>query len=200
MIIGIVRGVITLLLLLAFIGCCVAWRGRQRPGTSRMFSIRWRNYRWMKTHETGHSLFRCHRGAGQHHRRLVAHVVTNKDSGKIPRRTPLTSGRRPDRVQQSPAALWLWMFFLSSCSPRYLVLFRASATTGLLHWSSVSQLDAEDSAARAAFEQRFAGYKDKSLTEMSKDPTAMATARNLFALNCSSCHGSDARGAKAFPT
>jgi cytochrome c oxidase cbb3-type subunit 3 len=27
----------------------------------------------------------------------------------------------------------------------------------------------------------------------------MATARNLFALNCSSCHGSDARGAKGFP-
>jgi cbb3-type cytochrome oxidase subunit 3 len=33
MIIGIVRGVITLLLLLAFIGLLVwAWRGRQRPG------------------------------------------------------------------------------------------------------------------------------------------------------------------------
>jgi len=27
----------------------------------------------------------------------------------------------------------------------------------------------------------------------------MSTARNLFALNCSSCHGSDARGAKGFP-
>lgn len=27
----------------------------------------------------------------------------------------------------------------------------------------------------------------------------MATAKNLFALNCSTCHGSDARGAKGFP-
>ena len=27
----------------------------------------------------------------------------------------------------------------------------------------------------------------------------MATGRNLFALNCSPCHGSDARGAKGFP-
>ena len=27
----------------------------------------------------------------------------------------------------------------------------------------------------------------------------MATAKNLFALNCSACHGSDARGAKGFP-
>ena len=27
----------------------------------------------------------------------------------------------------------------------------------------------------------------------------MSMARNLFALNCSSCHGSDARGAKGFP-
>ena len=27
----------------------------------------------------------------------------------------------------------------------------------------------------------------------------MTTAKNLFALNCSACHGSDARGAKGFP-
>jgi cytochrome c oxidase cbb3-type subunit 3 len=68
-----------------------------------------------------------------------------------------------------------------------------------MNWTSVSQFAAEDTAARDAFERRFAAGKDKSLVELSKDPAAMTTARNLFALNCSSCHGSDARGAKGFP-
>jgi cytochrome c oxidase cbb3-type subunit 3 len=127
---------------------------------------------------------------------------TNKDSGKIPAKD--TTHVWDDDLTEYNNPLprwWLWMFFLSIVfGLGYLVLFPGLGNyPGLLHWSSVSQLDAEDSAARAAFEQRFAGYKDKSLTEMSKDPTAMATARNLFALNCSSCHGSDARGAKGFP-
>jgi cytochrome c oxidase cbb3-type subunit 3 len=96
---------------------------------------------------------------------------------------------------------WLWLFILSiGFGLGYLSLFPGLGNfPGLLHWSSASQLQAEDTAARAALEQRFAAYKDKTLTDLSKDPAAMSTARNLFALNCSSCHGSDARGAKGFP-
>jgi cytochrome c oxidase cbb3-type subunit III len=70
---------------------------------------------------------------------------------------------------------------------------------GRNNWSSVSQYNAEEKAAGTALEQRFAAFKSKSLTELSKDPSAMGTAKNLFAQNCSTCHGSDARGAKGFP-
>jgi len=96
---------------------------------------------------------------------------------------------------------WLWLFILSILfALGYLALFPGLGNyRGLLNWSSVSQFNAEDTTARSAFEQRFAGAKDKSLADLSKDPAAMTTARNLFALNCSSCHGSDARGAKGFP-
>ena len=52
---------------------------------------------------------------------------------------------------------------------------------------------------RQALQQRFAAFEGKSLPELSRDPRAMSTGRNLFALNCSSCIGSDARGAKGFP-
>jgi cytochrome c oxidase cbb3-type subunit III len=96
---------------------------------------------------------------------------------------------------------WLWLFILSIVfALAYLALFPGLGNyRGLLNWTSVSQFAAEDTAARDAFEQRFAAGKDKSLVELSKDPAAMTTAKNLFALNCSSCHGSDARGAKGFP-
>jgi cytochrome c oxidase cbb3-type subunit III len=96
---------------------------------------------------------------------------------------------------------WLWMFLLSiAFGLGYLIVFPGLGNfPGLAHWTEVSQYQQEDLAARRALEQRFAAFNGKSLTELSKDPAAMATAKNLFALNCSACHGSDARGAKGFP-
>jgi cytochrome c oxidase cbb3-type subunit 3 len=96
---------------------------------------------------------------------------------------------------------WLWLFVISIVfALGYLVLFPGLGNFhGVLNWSSAGQYASDDSAARQAMEARFAGFKDKTLAELSQDPGAMSTARNLFALNCSSCHGSDARGAKGFP-
>ena len=96
---------------------------------------------------------------------------------------------------------WLWLFILT-------IIFGfwyfwqypgLGSFTGAGNWSSAQQWKAEDDAAAAAFKQRFAAFEGKSLAELSKDAGAMATAKNLFALNCSTCHGSDARGAKGFP-
>lgn len=96
---------------------------------------------------------------------------------------------------------WLWLFLLSILFALcYLVVFPGLGRfPGIAHWTQVSQFREEDLAARRALEQRFAAFNGKSLTELSMDPGAMATAKNLFALNCSACHGSDARGAKGFP-
>lgn len=96
---------------------------------------------------------------------------------------------------------WLWLFILSIVfSLGYLALYPGLGNfKGLKHWTEVSQYQSEDSAARQAFQKRFADIKGKSLLQLAADPVAMSTGRNLFALNCSSCHGSDARGAKGFP-
>jgi cytochrome c oxidase cbb3-type subunit 3 len=96
---------------------------------------------------------------------------------------------------------WLWLFILTIVfALTYLAFFPGLGNyRGLLNWTSVSQFTAEDTAAKDAFERRYAADKGKSLLELSMDPAAMTTARNLFALNCSSCHGSDARGATGFP-
>jgi cytochrome c oxidase cbb3-type subunit 3 len=96
---------------------------------------------------------------------------------------------------------WLWLFILSIVFALvYLAFFPGLGNyRGLLNWTSVSQFAAEDTAAQSAFERRFAADKGKSLLALSRNPAAMITAKNLFALNCSSCHGSDAGGAKGFP-
>lgn len=126
----------------------------------------------------------------------------NKDSDKIPAKdtTHVWDGDLTEYNNPLPR-WWLWLFILSIVfALGYLVLFPGLGNyPGLLHWSSASQLSAENATARETFERRFAAYKDKSLTEISADPSAMSTAKNLFALNCSSCHGSDARGTKGFP-
>jgi cytochrome c oxidase cbb3-type subunit 3 len=96
---------------------------------------------------------------------------------------------------------WLWLFLLSILFALcYLAVFPGLGKfPGIAHWTQVSQFQQEDQAAREALERRFAASNGKSLADLSQDPGAMATAKNLFALNCSACHGSDARGAKGFP-
>jgi len=96
---------------------------------------------------------------------------------------------------------WLWLFILTIIFAFvYLAYYPGwGAFTGKSDWSSVGQWAAEEKVASDALEQRFAAFKGKSLAELSKDAGAMSTGRNLFALNCSTCHGSDARGAKGFP-
>ena len=96
---------------------------------------------------------------------------------------------------------WLWMFLLSiAFGLAYLAWYPGLGRfAGLGQWTQIKQYSQEAQSSQSALERRFAGFKDKSLLALSKDPGAMATAKNLFALNCSTCHGSDARGAKGFP-
>lgn len=96
---------------------------------------------------------------------------------------------------------WLWLFLLTiAFGLAYLAWYPGLGRfPGLGHWTQVKQYTQEAQSAQRALDHRFAGIKEESLLILSKDPEAMATARNLFALNCSTCHGSDARGAKGFP-
>ena len=96
---------------------------------------------------------------------------------------------------------WLWLFLITIVfGIVYFVLYPGLGNyKGVLGWTEVGAWRTDHRAAERSFDARFAPLKDKSLMELSADPAAMAAARNLFALNCSGCHGSDARGAKGFP-
>ncbi|MFU8877572.1 MAG: cytochrome-c oxidase, cbb3-type subunit III [Wenzhouxiangellaceae bacterium] len=96
---------------------------------------------------------------------------------------------------------WMGLFWVTVVfSVVYLILYPGLGRyEGLLGWSQEKQYEQEMQAARAAFDERFARFSEMSLTELAADSQAVEMGRNLFAHNCSTCHGSDARGAPGYP-
>jgi len=96
---------------------------------------------------------------------------------------------------------WLGLFWLTVVfSVVYLVLYPGLGRyDGLLGWSQEKQYSEQMAAARAAFDERFGHFETMGLAELAADPQAVEMGRNLFAHNCSTCHGSDARGAPGYP-
>lgn len=96
---------------------------------------------------------------------------------------------------------WLWLFYISVIfALAYLVLYPGLGRyEGRLGWSSTEQYDQEMAVADQAFEARFAELAVLPLEMLAMNEEAVRVGRNLFAHNCSTCHGSDARGAKGYP-
>lgn len=96
---------------------------------------------------------------------------------------------------------WLWLFILTVLfGAVYLIFYPGLGNfAGIGKWNSIARYEAQMAQQRERFEQRLASLRDKSLHELAADPAAMSTAKNLFGAHCSTCHGSDARGARGFP-
>jgi cytochrome c oxidase cbb3-type subunit III len=96
---------------------------------------------------------------------------------------------------------WMWLFVITVVfSVLYLALYPGlGSSPGAWGWSSVSQLEQEQAKAREAAAPLFAGLKTMPAAELARNPQAMAIGERLFANNCATCHGSDARGSKGFP-
>jgi cytochrome c oxidase cbb3-type subunit 3 len=96
---------------------------------------------------------------------------------------------------------WLGLFIITVVfGAGYLLFYPGLGNfAGLGQWSSIQRYEMQMAQQRARFEQQVAALRDKSLQQLASDPSAMSTARNLFGANCSTCHGSDARGARGFP-
>jgi len=96
---------------------------------------------------------------------------------------------------------WLWLFYGTVIfSLIYLVLYPGLGRFGgVLGWSSSGQYQEERAAANAAFEARFGELVALPLEELAQHAGALEAGRNLYRTNCSTCHGSDARGARGFP-
>lgn len=96
---------------------------------------------------------------------------------------------------------WLGLFLITVIfGAFYLAIFPGMGNfAGTSNWTSVGAYESQMAQQRARFEARLASLQGKSLQELAADPAAMSTARNLFGANCSTCHGSDARGARGFP-
>jgi len=96
---------------------------------------------------------------------------------------------------------WLWMFYISlAFSIVYIFLYPALGNfSGSLNWSQVGQYEEEIKQANKKYGPLFAKYASTPIKELSKDEKANAIGQRLFLNYCSTCHGSDAKGARGFP-
>lgn len=81
----------------------------------------------------------------------------------------------------------------------FFIAYPSIGDFSLLGWDQQSQYDEEIAAAEETYGAIFAAFAATPLAELSEDPAALSAGRNLFANNCSTCHGSDARGARGYP-
>jgi len=96
---------------------------------------------------------------------------------------------------------WLWLFYGTVIfSLLYLVLYPGLGRyEGTLGWTQEGQYEAEMERASEAFREQFAELADQPLEQLVDDEEALRVGRNIYAHNCSTCHGSDARGSQGYP-
>lgn len=96
---------------------------------------------------------------------------------------------------------WLYLYFITiAWGVGYMILYPGiGAFDGVLGWSQQGQYEEEMQRAADLYEpiyQRFAGMDFAALTA---DSEARQLGASLYASYCTTCHGSDARGAPGFP-
>jgi cytochrome c oxidase cbb3-type subunit 3 len=96
---------------------------------------------------------------------------------------------------------WLNLFYLTiAWGLLYLIAYPGlGAFKGMLGWSQEGQYEAEVAAADAKYAPLFAKYAGMDLAQVAQDPVAQKIGGRLFAAYCTTCHGSDAGGARGFP-
>lgn len=130
-----------------------------------------------------------------------------------------TSRKQPDEVASGEVTTHVWDEDLQERNnplPRWwLILFHVTIVFtlvwilmvpsigdtmgGLLGWSSASQYEEEVLAAEERYGPIFAQYAGRDVAELASDPTAVSLGHAVFINNCTTCHGSDGRGARGFP-
>ena len=96
---------------------------------------------------------------------------------------------------------WLNMFYLTCFwGLGYLIFFPGlGAYEGYLKWTSVGQYEGEVQAANDEYGPIFAQYASQPFPELINNEEAMDIGSSLYATYCTTCHGSDARGARGYP-
>ena len=96
---------------------------------------------------------------------------------------------------------WMWLFIITVVfAGAYLLAYPGlGSAPGSLGWTSVAEHRDEQNKATAATAPLFASFAATPVPELARNLQAMAIGERLFANNCASCHGADARGSKGFP-
>jgi cytochrome c oxidase cbb3-type subunit 3 len=96
---------------------------------------------------------------------------------------------------------WIVLFYATIIySVGYLVWYPGMGVwAGTSGWTSAKEHDADKAEGDARLAAAFARFDGRSLEDIATDPDALRHGQAIFANNCATCHGSDARGARGFP-
>lgn len=99
-------------------------------------------------------------------------------------------------------AWWSWLFYITVVfSLVYLVLYPGLGSfKGVWGWSSTGQWEGEMKHAAETYDPIFNKFLQQDLKTVAADPEAKQMGQRLFVTYCSQCHGSDAGGARGFPS
>ena len=94
---------------------------------------------------------------------------------------------------------WLYLFyFLMFFSIAYLVFYPGLGTfEGVWKWSSADAYKQEKARVDAQFDAQFQPLLGKDLRALAGDPQVHEVGQRLFLSYCSTCHGTDGKGAHA---
>lgn len=115
-----------------------------------------------------------------------------------------TTGHEYDGIREYNNPLprwWLVLFWITIIFALvYLVLYPGLGKyPGVLGWTSAGEVAKHEQEYQQQYGALYAGYASTPVEELATDPRAMQIGARLFANNCSTCHGTDAKGARGFP-
>ena len=96
---------------------------------------------------------------------------------------------------------WKNMFYITCVFGLiYLLLYPGLGSfRGLLGWTSINQLEAEEQAAKEKYGPLYAKFSSQSVEALGSDEAALKVGERLYLTYCTGCHGSNAEGVKGFP-
>jgi cytochrome c oxidase cbb3-type subunit 3 len=96
---------------------------------------------------------------------------------------------------------WLYLYFITiAWGIGFLIAMPGLGTfDGLLGWSQESQYEAEMEQAAATYEPIYERFASMDFAALTENEEALSLGKSLYASYCTTCHGSDARGASGFP-
>ena len=96
---------------------------------------------------------------------------------------------------------WLYLYFITiAWGIGFLIAYPGMGNfKGLLGWTSAGQYEAEMQYAAETYDPIYAEFAAMDFEALQQDADAMSLGKSLFASYCTTCHGSDARGAPGYP-
>ncbi len=96
---------------------------------------------------------------------------------------------------------WLYLYFITiAWAVGYMVIYPGiGAFDGVAGWTSEGQYEQEMQRAEERYAPIYEKFAAMDFDALTQDEEALALGRSLFASYCTTCHGSDARGAPGYP-